>query len=300
MIATFLVIACSSGSSTSNAPAPPLSAADFNAQYCDLVGACCVKFGRPYSQSTCVGVFAEPVGATFDSAAGTTCINAIQAASKEASFCDDLGSADDEAFAPCVNVYKTPTTGTVPLGGACTTAGDCVVSTAGLTTCEPQTSGAAKCRLTVRAKENDACDGVLGAGQVLLAPGSEGKSTVSVCWNEDGLFCPAATNKCTKLLAIGATCSANDIGPCAAGAECHPNACTALAPIGAACTPSATGLGDGCDFTRGYCDDTSKTCTALVPIGAPCSANKQCGSNSLCTNGKCEGGALVNTKVCGN
>lgn len=295
-----LVVACSSGGGGG-----ATDASSFADQYCDLVGGtCCPKSGKTYNQAQCVAFFslASAEGGQYNAVAGTTCLNALQTATQEPSFCTDLGDSDDALQTACQNVYTSTNSGTKQPGEACTKDSDCAPSAQGKVTCETHfTSGSGgdaqteACQVTIRAKAGGACNGDQ-IGNATTFSGTDDGPTSSICWAADNLYCDDVAKKCATRVAVGAACTGGST-QCVDGARCDftTQKCVALAALGAACTEE-----DSCVATA-YCDTTgTKTCTAILAPGTACTSSAQCGSGSSCTNQKCTTQSISTAFICAN
>jgi hypothetical protein len=300
-----VVAACGGGSSGGSSGAIATDSSSFTKQYCDLIGGnCCPKIGKTYNATSCQALFAlAGNGGTYDPGAGSSCLSALQTASASANFCDSPGS-DANTKTACNGVYKTAAgTGKQP-GAECANSSECASSPDGDVTCattfNSNNSETKTCRVSVRAKEGDPCNGTK-KGNVTSYSGTEDPARIGICWDDDQLYCQqiAGTNgaqqtyKCAKYAAIGAVCSGS--GPtaeCVSGAYCDSlktKTCVADAPVGADCggTTFATCI------DAAYCDQTSKKCVAALAVGAACTTSTECGTNNSCVNNKCQAGGLT-------
>jgi len=285
-----LVAAC--GADVSNAPADaglpdagPLSAEDFAREYarlqCEEALRCESRTGSRYAdlfQAEChpanaaddyraAQIMAVAAGrAEFDPAAAATCLEVLAAVTCYRAF--GIGGAPG-----CGRVF----TGTVPLGGACTTP-------------TFDTLGTRECTAGTFCSVGATCPGTCVA---LPAQGGLG----AVC--ERGVLgCDAdhycREGVCAALLGPGVACAS--IYECQVGLICGPdaglvNVCVDPSTVVAPGGPCLAGPGvDSCPAELVcICDDclVAGTCVRPAAIGAACSSTAPCGQSARCVDGTC-------------
>ncbi len=283
-----LVAAC--GADGSNAPADAglpdagqLSAEDFAREYarlrCEESLRCESRY--PFAaafQAVChpangaedyraTQIMAVAAGrAEFDPAAAAACIEGLAAVTCNRGFGDRVGPG-------CGRVF----TGTVPVGGACTTA-------------TIDTLGTLECAAGTFCSMGATCPGTCVAPPALGGLGAACEPITIHC--DADHYCRAGT--CAALLGPGAECTS--FQDCQLGLICGPgagsvNVCidptTVVAP-GGACL--VTPVSDSCPAELVcICDDCLLTgaCVTPVAIGATCSSTAPCGQSARCVDGTC-------------
>lgn len=165
--------------------------------------------------------------------------------------------------------------GTVAPGGACQVSYECISGVCNA----PCVSGC--------------CVGSCAAGAAKVSVGGACAPGGGSC--VDGAFCKGAT--CVADLAIGATCSPDDVCQ-------QPALCSATTGGTGVCTAGAD-RGGACGFTMNYpclsredyCDPTTLVCLQKKPPGAACSGS-ECVGFASCLNGICTAHPTVG-QACG-
>jgi len=203
--------------------------------------------------------------AEFDPAAAAACLEGRAAVTCYRGFGDGAGSGCDRVF-----------TGTVPLGGICTT-----------TTID--TLGTRECTAGTFCSAGATCPGTCVAPPALGGLGAACEPFTMRC----DLDHDCREGLCAALLGPGAECESID--DCQLGSICGPgagsvNVCidplTVVAP-GGPCLRSP--LTDSCPAELVcVCDDCPVgTCVTPAAIGAACSLTAPCGQSARCVDGTC-------------
>lgn len=209
----------------------------------------------------------------YDPAAAGDCVRAQE---RELLTCFDRTLVIAEAC-------RAVTTGTVPVGGDCTTARQCATPTGR----ERMACTAGKCEVTSRRQaKGEPCqatcteryDRTISRCTTLPDDAAAPDAVRQICYTEDGIACgPART--CVTAPAVGEACWGP--GTCAPNAFCGPaSVCVALSPPGGACTDAyACASGQRC---------TAAGCVNWAAFGEPCATGE-------CMSGMCDGA----TSTCG-
>ncbi|HEX8792597.1 MAG TPA: hypothetical protein VF765_16730 [Polyangiaceae bacterium] len=282
------VFACSSGSGSGDTS----SASGFGQQFCQLLTPCCADAGLSTSGTVCQAFVSEAASkGSYDPSAGQACINALQGASKSATFCTDFGGNIPQ----CNDVFGPGSNGAGP-GQSCNTSSDCTKAPGGSAICYSQTNfvdgGTTSTSTCVQTQKGTAgqapCVGTVQGNTTYFAFGSGTPPKMGyTCDVADGVYCDANTQKCTALGATGQTCNGDEqcvtSDYCAFGGT-NGSTCQPRIPVGSACTGNGT---NEC-APSSYCDSASGTCKAQLASGAACTTSQECQS-SICNNGKCSG-----------
>lgn len=287
------VVACS-GTSGSQGGQGAADKGSFAVQYCQLIAPCCGKANLRTDGVACQNLITGTSN-PYDAAAGTACVQEMNAASQAATFCDDLGAS---AAPSCKRVFSTAT-GAVAPGGACGSDSDCAPSSAGNVRCR-STSNAKICQVLISGgKEGDSpCVGTVDGTTTSYTGSSQGTppSTGYLCDKASGLRCDSTTSRCARLQDPGGPCTSSEA--CVATAYCDTakQLCAARIAAGGACSTSSSCVPEA------DCNTTSHTCVARLPDGSACKSGSECGSRA-CVNGQCGkspgGTALVLALYCG-
>ena len=227
VVALWFPIAGCGGSSSSGGP--PVSAADFPAQYakvwCSLTKSCCEMSGGTADAACEAGIAAEMTahgneatadGATWDAATAGRCLDGLRAATCAGTDVAKLVALLDA----CDDIWK----GIVPPGGACMTYSSCA---------EPAVSGGATAGASC---VNSMCV------QVVRQPVGAACSDTTTTLLCDPLAATCSGGVCVALPASGQACS----GSCRLGLECTGGVCVALLAGGAACSVDSDCASDKC------------------------------------------------------
>jgi hypothetical protein len=206
---------------------------------------------------------------TFDAKVMNACLQAIVA--PEDGTCATIAARLPWAE-PC---FESAWTGTVATGGQCDFQFECaqdnVCSNGRICTALP-TDGMA-CL-------NQACASGLFCNTGTCRPRvAEGGMCSSALQCQEGLFCDASapTRTCTKLHAIGETCSGS--GTCASGGTCLPGTC---AGSEFSCS-SVTSCSAHCADDNSFCSDDSSCSTGTCSgTTTPCFSNISCTTPATC------------------
>lgn len=224
---------------------------------------------------------------------------------------------DEERFAECreassialfdEGACSAAMRGTVPNGGTCAIAAECVsgrCSVPGSTcagTCVARTVAGEGC------EDDDACmDGLICLSSVCQAPPGEGATCTTRC--AEGLFC-SASRVCEAQRAVGESCSGvASGGDCQENLACRSGRCAAPPVEGEACWPEylqrcAEGLrcdGTVCRIPRSAgaaCTSTvecafgsrclEEVCAPILGLGDPCTSDEPCALGTGCADGRC-------------
>ena len=298
-VAWVWVVACSSSSGSGDAS----SASGFGQQFCQLFEPCCADAGLSTSGSVCEAFVSEAESkGTYDASAGQACLDALQSASKSATFCTDLGGN----LPACNDVFSSGG-GAAAAGQPCMTDSQCAAPAGGKAYClshinsvDGGTNTTSTCVQAQAGKAGQGpCVATIQGNVTYFTFGSGGTPTMGFSCNvADGVYCDSTSQKCTALAATGQACQQDQqcvtSDYCAfgstAGSTCQPRIA-----VGGACT---NGGSNPC-VTNAYCDSSSKACESQLATGAACSTNEQCQSGT-CNNGKCTGsGNLGLALLCG-
>jgi hypothetical protein len=290
------VCACSSGGGGGGTAA----AQAFTQQYCDLISPCCSKAGLPGNSQTCQSVVgAFTTSATYDASAGQACLQAMQQASMQSSFCATLGGNPPA----CNGVFMQSGSGAKGPGQPCSLDQDCAAPAGGRATCyihgtivDGGTASSGSCvQLT---------SGTAGQGPCL---GTVDGSITEYSWNgpsappgqaflcniADGVSCSGTTQKCTALAGTGQPCTqdVDCVGAdyCNYGSTGAMPTCAQRLALGASCAGVAS---NACQSTA-YCDPGGQTCKPVLSDGSSCTFDQEC-QNGSCLNGTCGGAGSGN------
>ena len=200
----------------------------------------------------------------YDGEAAARCLDGYETAG-----CNISDRAKDDAL---VQICDSAFQGTVPDGGACLIANDCVSHSCNTEAC----AGAMCCAGTCQPK---------------LAVGSDCRMNGAVC--DTGSFCrydPATTKAACKLtVPEGQPCDVQD--SCAPGTTCLVDRAVVgstgiCGKAPAEGQPCPAGI---CDSPLDYCDATGKTCVRRLAVGVACTAATPCVGYATCsaTTGTC-------------
>ena len=237
------------------------------AAFCEMLDGCCAQAGlaRPVGED-CIAEYkrqnelADSIAdgsIVLESTGFQACIDAFRV---HASMC----TPSREIFEPCVGVIS----GTVPPGGPCRNASECVDAPAGHgKVCFKQRVGdvdpdVGVCQHVSFGAAGDPCSWSCGGESDCAVTYYTDAESVTPCAASDGLYCDYRTG-CQPLLTEGQACSSSD--------EC----------------------GDGL-----VC--SNDTCQRELGEGDTCTIDEQrCGSGLYCSeSGRCEQRPLVNDDVC--
>ena len=267
-IATALATAmagCDGQTTGAGSQTAPIAVGDFpNAvahAFCDGLGPCCGKAGVPFDLANCLQEVAAGFQMQIDSAtarkyvpvAGGVCVAALRT---------ELSSCGGDTFQGHACDWDL-LVGTLPPGGPCHDARDCLPPAMCSTPAPGQPQG--ECVATEPSSEGEACagdcagEGGSAVGDCSASPmtsdaGAIVSDRIAVCFGDQGLYCGA-------------------------DGTCH-----SMGKLGAACVP-----GYGC--VPGAVCDSHNTCvqrtkTVLKPPFAACVRGDECATH-VCQSGKC-------------
>ncbi len=277
MVAVWTV-ACDSGSTVVTATSAG-TAAEFAAQYCQILEPCCADAGLSTSGSQCRS---QIVGAAaslgFSPVAGHACLDAMLAASKSGSFCTDFLGVTPQ----CEYLFGGQA---VAPGEPCTNDSECARAASGSAlcfttgTCVQTQTGAAGQGPCVATAFRGATASVQWSGQPPV--------TGYTCDVADGVSCNPVTHECTALAATGHPCQA-DWG-CVTSDYCASGSCQPRVAVGAAC-----GNASGECVDTAYCDFFSSwICKPMLPNGSACTGASMCQSSYCNDNAKCASNSTI-------
>jgi hypothetical protein len=240
---------------------------------------------------------------TYNASAGQACINALQAASKGATFCTDFGGN----LPQCNDVFGAAGGGAGP-GQPCNQDSDCAKASGGSAICYSQTTfvdgGTTSTSTCIQTQKGTAgqspCVGTVQGNTTYFGlNGGTPPGMGYTCDVASGIYCDSNTQKCTALGTTGQTCSGNQ--ECVASDYCGfggttGSTCQPRNPVGSMCMNNGT---NPC-VANAYCDTSSGTCKAQLATGSACTTNQQCASGT-CNNNKCSGSSNFGLALlCGN
>jgi len=268
LVAELLTMGCGGG----DGAVTPIPIADLRARAGAAVCGYLARCGSFPDEATCERGSTAGLQVYADVTTGKTIYDGQAAARCLAGYdklaCSFSGQADIPALVrTCAQVFA----GTVPNGGACLDAAECVSQSCDLEGCNGKTCCAGTC-------------------QDKIVAGGSCQANGSVC--VDGTYChyqgPNSDAICTPFVASGQPCLAGD--QCAAGTACladaestTPGMCGKPPAEGERCP---VGI---CDSLLDVCDATSKTCVRRAAVGASCAAGPACVTYATCdaTSGVC-------------
>jgi hypothetical protein len=235
---------------------------DLEARVRDAVCENEVRCGEFPDQSTCASVFFAQQQLVADVNAGKIIYNGSAAAACLSTFSSLGCTLSDLTSSPtqsCVDAIK----GTVPDGGACFDAEECVSQRCNLSACAGAMCCAGTCTATVP----------VGGACSLSGPGCA-----------DGAFCKrgavGSAGTCTPDIAAGQSCGSLD--------NCVPGKfCIIVPPAVVGICTNAPSEGEPCpagfcDARADVCDQTTKTCVRRIAVGGPCASTSACVSYANC------------------
>lgn len=281
-------VACDNGSNVATADAGP-TAAEFAAQYCQIIEPCCADAGLSTRGTLCRG---QIDSTTFNPVAAQECLSAMLAASKNSAFCSDF-----VGFGSPPQCYYYFFGGVaVPPGESCTSRFDCAMAAGGSALCFMQTSSTGTCVQTQTgvAGQGPCVATVQGVDTYQVWGNGLLPSTGYTCDVAEGISCNPTTHKCTALSATGHPCQADQ--DCLTSDYCASGSCQPRVAVGAACGNTS---GPEC-VTTAYCDFSSSVCKPLLPNGSACTGSFMCQFYN-CNDGKCASLSTPNAlaMICG-
>jgi hypothetical protein len=294
--------ACTSSDGGSSGAPLPLDQLpqQFAASLCDGIEPCCKADDITYSASKCKQQATEQFtafvtqnnGAKYDAQAGGDCLRKLRGLLKSCSAVD--GGQIDSV---CAHLFV----GTLPQGATCQGDGQCQSgycaydSVSNLTVCtSTQTTEPA------HAKLGEGCAGqcYIGAsgnecGLAFEPPGSPTPTSLSYCYESDGLFCSFQSSTCQSFAAIGNDCSN---APCAKGGFCSLDASRCTAQYDSGPCNGTFGAGPEACSDKSYCE--LGQCLAKKPDGYACQTSAECKSGECNAQGSCGVGSAATEDSC--
>jgi hypothetical protein len=240
-------------SACSSSDGAPVAANDFAERLaqtlCNGVAPCCRDASIAYDSETCLlnaragfGAFVAAHSSSayrYDAAQAAVCVSAVE---RVLAACEDFD--DDTTGVACEHsVFR----GTLPVGSPCEDSDEC----ADYGVCKSGNCAKSPEFTLLHGKAGDDCTGACWTGGCQLFSVEQNPATV--CYEADGLYCPAG--KCVALGALGTACTDNAACGHANYCDVETSVCTARKNDGEACTEYYECKIDDC--TSNVCRRTS-------------------------------------------